>query len=71
MLTLLSCLTISIQTFAHDPATEMAAAAKNFLNSLDDKKKRKHSIHLRIKKEKIGISFLAILFNQMGEWDYP
>ena len=41
MLTLLCCLTISIQTFAHDPATEMAKAAENFLNSLDDTKKKK------------------------------
>ena len=30
------CLSILGQTFAHDTATEMAIAAKNFLDSLDD-----------------------------------
>lgn len=29
------------QSFAHDPATEMATAAKNFLDSLDESKKKK------------------------------
>ena len=39
-LTLFS-LSILGQSFAHDPATEMATAAKNFLDSLDESKKKK------------------------------
>jgi len=56
------------QSFAHDPATEMATAAKNFLDSLDESKKRKPPFRSQIKNGKTGISFLEVLFNPMDEW---
>ena len=38
---ILFCLSLLGQTFAHDPASEMATAAKNFLDSLENPEKKK------------------------------
>ena len=45
-ITILLCLSLWGQIFAHDPATEMTTAAHNFLNSLEEGKKKENTIPL-------------------------
>jgi hypothetical protein len=66
----LFCLSLLGQTFAHDPASEMTTAAKNFLDSLDDSEKKKAHFPFSDKERENWHFFLEVLLNPMGGWVY-
>ena len=70
-LTTFSCLCILFQAFAHDPATEMASAAQNFLNSLENDQKKKAFYPFRNKERENWHFFPGNFIQPNGRMGLP